>query len=245
MALEYLEILSGLFSLFAVSLAFFIGFKIISRYFEFKKREFLLVGITSITITEPWWGSVISFIIAVTMNNNGLYNYPTIYFLINNLLIPIGILFWLIAISDLMFKKYKKQLIIFGIIYGCTFEITFLTLLFTDPSLIGTLITPVDVEYHFIMAWFLLSTILFILITGLFFARESLKSDKKEIQLRGKLMFVGFLLFTIGAILDSVLPLEASSLIIARSILMSSSIFLYGGFILPNWMKRIFLKENN
>lgn len=245
MGLKEIEILSGTLSLFAVILAFIIGFKIISKYFEFKRREFLMVGITAIIITEPWWGSVVSFIIAIIMNNNGLYDYPQIYFLIDNVLIPVGILFWLIALSDLIFEEHRKQLIIFGIIYGVAFEVSFLIVLFTDHSLIGTLSTPVDVEYHFIMMGFLLSIVLFILITGLFFARESLKSEKEDIRLRGKLMFIGFLLFSIGASLDAALPLEALYLIVARLILMSSTIFLYGGFILPDWMKKIFLKEVN
>jgi hypothetical protein len=47
----------------------------------------------------------------------------------------------------------------------------------------------------------------------------------------------------VGSILDI---LSASSIVLltlARIILILASIELYGGFILPNWMQKIFLKE--
>ena len=52
MTLEPMEILSGSLSLAAIVLSFFIGLKIASKYFEHKRREFLLVGITGIILTR-------------------------------------------------------------------------------------------------------------------------------------------------------------------------------------------------
>ncbi|MHA1149963.1 MAG: hypothetical protein ACTSR8_17130 [Promethearchaeota archaeon] len=236
MTLQPMEILSGSLSLAAVLLSFFIGLKIAFSYFKHKRQEFLLVGITGIILTEPWWGSAVSLILAL-ITGDGLDSIP--YFIISNIFIPIGIIFWLVALGDLMFEKHKKQLFILGIIYAIVFETIFLTSLILNPSSIGFLKTKVDVEYHFLMMGVLFSIVIFVVITGFIFARQSLKSDNPEIRFRGKMMLFGFSSFAVGATMDAILDLTWLTLIIARLILMICAISLYGGFIMPDWMKKL------
>ena len=49
--------------------------------------------------------------------------------------------------------------------------------------------------------------------------------------------------FLIGAIMDAFLPLNIVTLTIARIILASSAIMYYIAFVLPNFIKKAFLKK--
>jgi hypothetical protein len=92
-----------------------------------------------------------------------------------------------------------------------------------------------------------------LLVTGTLFARRSLRSDNEEVKLKGKLLLAAFLSFSIGAILDSMIggilgdndPLLPIMVVIVRIILISSAIEFYGGFILPKWLKDLFLKQTS
>jgi len=243
--LSEVEILSGILSIIYVAISTYVGLRIASKYFELKQRVFLLVGLTWIGLASPWWPSMVSFLIAVSTGGDGLYNTPKIYFLIGNLLIPIFVLLWITAITDLLYKNKQKVILTIFTIYCISFEVIFLYLLSTDSTRIGELKGPVDVDYTYIILGFLLSIILIILITGILFGRESLKSDNPEVRLKGKLIIIAIILFSIGALLDSAIPLMLITLPITRIILILSAILFYGGFILPNWMKKLFLKEGS
>lgn len=237
-----LDILNGYLALITITIAFFISLHIMFRYFKHKKIQYLYVGIVGLFLTEPWWPAAISFVL-IFLTGNGLSN--EIYFIIGNVGIPLAISLWLLAYSEL--KSYsdekRRNVIIGSIIYGIVFLVVFFSLLMADSSLIGILKTPIDVEYRYFVVGYLLSIITIILFTGVSFARESLKSDNPEMQLRGKLIIAAFVSFSVGALMDSALPLNTVSLLIARFILMFSSILFWGGFILPDWMKKILIKE--
>lgn len=89
---------------------------------------------------------------------------------------------------------------------------------------------------------FLISLISIVLILGLSLAITSIRAPNKEIKLKGKILFVAFFTFSLGAILDALLYSVLGN-IIARSIMVISSIIFYIGFILPNWAKQILLKQ--
>lgn len=85
--------------------------------------------------------------------------------------------------------------------------------------------------------------VLTMLITEIIFGQSSLKSDNPEIKLKGKFLILAFVSWSIGAVLDAALPLNIMTLMLARIILILSAIEFYCGFILPNFVKRIFKKE--
>ena len=89
------------------------------------------------------------------------------------------------------------------------------------------------------------------LVTGVIFAQKSVKSEDREVRLKGKLLRGAFISFTIAAILDASLgmifedptdPLLAIMVVIIRILLIVSALEFYGGFLLPKWMKEIFTK---
>ena len=98
MVLEDLDYLNGICSLITVFLSFTVGISILYRYLKIRKRVFLLVGLVAIGTSEPWWPHSIGFIKSI-MTGSGLT--PQIYFTLGIVLIPVSLLFWLIAFNDL------------------------------------------------------------------------------------------------------------------------------------------------
>ena len=217
------------------------GAFIASKYFKYKQRTFLFVGIAWMGLCEPWLSSGISFLLAVITGGEGLS--PEMYAIIGMSFVPWSMLAWLIAFTDLTIKKHQKLILISFAIFGIIFDICLFYFLSIDPDLIVILNDPVDAEYQTIIRIFLFIIIIIIFITGMLFARESLKSKNPEIRLKGKLLLTAFLLFTIGGIFDGLLPLNIYTLTFARILLISSAISFYCGFLLPNWVIKIFLKQ--
>ncbi|MHA2034976.1 MAG: hypothetical protein ACW98X_00995 [Promethearchaeota archaeon] len=240
MVLNSLDIMNGTFSFIFVMISLVVGFLILLKYFKYKEKIYFLVGATWILISEPWWPSSLSFLVSL---GNGVGLPPTIYFLIGNVLIPIAIILWLLAFTDFLLTEKRKLILLIFIIIGIIFEAIFFTLLFINPILIGTPNSPVDVSYSIFIIVFLVIFVLIVVISGLFFARLSLKSDDPEVKLKGKLLFIAFIAFFVGALLDSSIRLNEVGVIFVRLILITSAIFWYGGFLLPHWMKKLFLKQ--
>jgi len=234
-----LDFTQGLFSLIFVILNITIGLRIVSRYIEFKRTELLLVGIAWMGLANPWLPDTLNFILLLT-NSPFLDDYT--YFIIGNAFLPIFITLWLISFSRLL--KFEKRKLILGItvILSIAFEIAFFIMLSIDTALIGESLGPFHYEFSIFIMIYLLLCIFTILITGLMFARESLKVDNPEIKLKGKLLIVAFIAFVFGALLDSMPILTATTVVLTRVILMISAVFFYMGFILPEWTKKIFLK---
>ncbi|MHA1149965.1 MAG: hypothetical protein ACTSR8_17140 [Promethearchaeota archaeon] len=243
MALDPLQSLNGAFSLLVVIIYTIVGLKIASKYFELKQRVFLLVGITWVGLASPWWPSSISWLIAIITGTNGLQSSPEIYFMIGNVLIPIFLLTWMIAFTDLLYKDKQAIILIGFVIYGILFEAVFFLFLFNDPALVGVMEGPTDVEYQSVMRFLLLSILVILGITGALFGRESLRSENPEIRLKGKLLILSIILFDVGAAMDSALQLTLPTLVIARIILLLSAVGFYGGFLLPKFMKTLLIKS--
>ena len=144
MTLDLLDIVNGTFSLIFVIISLFVGIVILSKYFKYKEKIYFLVGVTWIFISEPWWPSSLSFLVAL---GNGIGISQELYFLIGNLFVPLAIALWLLAFTEFLYTEKRKLILLTFGIYGLIFEILFFTFLFLNPSLIGELIPPVDVIY--------------------------------------------------------------------------------------------------
>jgi len=238
--LQPIELFSGISMIIWVSISTILGLLIASKYFTYKKRVFLLVGISWIFISFPWVSTTISFILALTA---GQMLPEVIWFTIALGTIPIGIFTWLWAVSDLLYKERQKLILLIIAIEGALFYVYLFVSLSINTSLIGSVNSVVDTDYKPIVMLYIVSVLIILLTTGIQFARNSLRSDDPEMKLKGRLLIVAFISYSVGAILDSALPLDVITLPITRIILISSAIEFYGGFILPNWMKKLFLKE--
>jgi len=236
------EVLYGALTFVAVIISVLLGILIISKYFKFKKIDFLLVGLTWIFLVSPYWSDAIQFI---TITIFGTELNPVLYYFIANAFIaPIHIV-WIYAISDFLFANRKKLLVTLFSIEAVAFEAVFLVLFFLDPALIGDQKSWFVVEWAIWIQIYLLVSIALFLITGFLFARRSLKSQAKDVKLKGKFLIVAFLCFTIAAVIDVIgaeTPNELT-IFLARTFLIISSICFYLGFIMPQFIKGLFIRE--
>lgn len=238
--MDTLTIINGIFSLIFATISIIVGATIASRYFKYRQRTLLLVGFAYIGMCEPWLGSGIGFLVAFF---TGKALPPEIYAIISMAFLPITLFAWMTAYTDLKYKNKQKLILIIFAIYGVLYEIIFFYLLYIDTDLIIIMNSPTDAEYQTFVIVFVISLVIIVLITGLSFALDSFKSEDPEIRLKGKFLFIAFLSWCIGTVLDGIILLNIITLTITRLLLISSALEFYCGFILPNWIKNLFLKE--
>ncbi|MFX1378205.1 MAG: hypothetical protein ACFFA4_03855 [Promethearchaeota archaeon] len=237
MVLDLLEVLHGSLTILFVVISIILGLRIVSRYFELKRNEFLLFGIFWIGMTTPWWPNIITFIMVLV--TGGAINIA-IYVVLGIAFLPITITIGLIAFLKVLplNKKNKKIFFIIDVCANIAYEIYFFIFLFIDLSFIAAF------EDIFILEWSIPSQIYFIfslivfLLVGIPFSRVSLRSEELDIHMKGKFLLIAFISFTIGTVLDFAIPTPITYLI-ARLILLSSSLEFYIGLVLPNWVKKL------
>ena len=119
----------------------------------------------------------------------------------------------------------------------------FLYLLFTETSKIAALHSPIHVEYTLFIQIYLFVVLAISLISGVIFGLKTMQSEDPEYKLRGKLLIIAFISFVAASISDAIYTPDYLILLITRIILISSAIEFYGAFALPEWMKKLLLKE--
>ena len=233
MELEPIEMINGIFGWIYVILSICVGIQIIHIYFKKKDRVYIYIGLTWIGLSTLWLAASISFLLAITTNQI----FPPIpYFLIGVAPIPFFLFMWITGFSNLVYKSHKKIIqIIFGI-YGILFETIFLYLLFTDPSRIGTLLTPIDTEWGLFMTVYLLLIIVIAIVTGTLFSIRSIESSSPEIRLRGKLLLLAFSIWALGSIIDTIFDYPIIRLL-ALIVLIIASFLFYITFNLPRFLR--------
>ncbi len=240
--LELVELLQGGFALIYFIITLIVGLKIASRYFENKNIEYLLIGITWIGLAMVWSSDAFNFVLIVLLNSDPLSSEA--YLIIGIGFIPVYVLCWLYAFTELLYKNYQKKIVLLSFIYLLIYEAFFWYFLFSDISILGTFKGPFYIEYNYFVIITSILVILIFIITATKFSLASLKSENPEHVLRGKLLLVAVYSFAIAALLDSSIPLSPLIVVITRLILITSSIEFYMAFVLPKWVKNLFIKEN-
>jgi len=122
-------------------------------------------------------------------------------------------------------------------------EIIYITIIFTDTTILGTPINEIQVDYAPFSELFLLFCLVMMTILGLWMAKQAMKSADRKIRLKGKLLLTSFILFAFSAVLEITIPV-IPVIIIARILVVICALLFYGGFLLPKWMERLFLGKN-
>lgn len=237
MALTGLDILHSIFTTIAVVISILIGLIIISKYFKLKQRNILLIGIFWTGLTFPWLPTVITFFMVVFLG----FGLPVEgYILIGIVILPLTVLCGLTAFTSLLGtnQRKRKMILIIVLIFNLIFESLIIYFLFIDVPVIATLEGDFNINWSIFSQIYFIINLLIFLITGILFSRESLKSENREIKFKGKLLLIAFISFTIGTILDFAVAFTITY-IIARLILLSSSIEFYIGFLLPERIKKL------
>jgi hypothetical protein len=224
-----------------VIISYILGISILLKYFEFKTRDYIFVGLAWMGISNPWLGDAISFLMIIFIEKT---LDPKVYFIVAYAIIPFFILCWLIAFTDLLYPHTQLHILIAFLLLTLIFEIYFFYSLFTDMDSLGVFVGIFRIRWGLLMEIFLATFILIVIISGFMFAYVSIKSKNPEVSLKGKLILAAFILFTIAAIIETFGHLDPLTVVITRSVLISSSFVFYLGFILPKPIKNLFLKED-
>ena len=236
--------LLGIFTLIYITVILAEAITIIAKYFEFKDNKPLLyIGLSSIGLATPWSGvaanfiSVVFFDVTISME---------LYFLLHGTYIPISIFFWIVGclyLSNIRSTTRKMIIIITGVLYAI-FEIIYIIIIFTDTSILGTPLNEIQVDYAIFSEIFLLCAIIQTIVLGLWMGKRAIRSHDKRIQLQGKFLLTCFSLFAFVAFIEVMIPI-IFILILARILVIFTSILFYGGFILPKWMEKLFLRKED
>ena len=251
--MDIVDILQGSLSLIFVLISFVIGLVITSKYGKQKNRLFILVGFTWILLSTVWLPEAGSFLMSLTIQQTIAIEW---YFIIGNAFLPIALILWVIAYTDMVNKDKQKLAIVLIVIFSAVFEGLFFYNFFLDINLIGEInpLRPFSADFGYFLTILLSISFLILFVSGLKFARKSTKSENKEVRLKGILLQFAFIAFTIAAFLEKIfrsilvgtiftdptIPILSVMLVIVRLLLISSAFAFYGGFLLPKWMKKIF-----
>ena len=243
MALTDIEILNGIFSLSIIITYSILGLLIISRYFKFKRKIFLYVGLLWIGLAEPWYGSALSFLYTlITQKTIPLQ----LYILAANIGVPIFLFIWIVAVTlllNLYVTKRRIVQIIFAV-YGIIIEVLLIYFIIINPTAIGELSGLVDIEYRGWLRIYLLSVLATLLITGILIMLDSRKSEHRDTRFKGYLILLGFVLFVTGSIFDTAITLTPITLPIIRIIVIMGGIVFFLGFLMPEKLKQHLLKKS-
>ena len=253
--MDIVDILQGSLSLIFVIISFIIGVSIISKYGKNKNRLYILVGLTWLTLSTLWLPEASSFLMSLFIQQTLAIEW---YFILGNVFVPIALICWVTAYTDMVNKEKQKIAIGLVLIFSIFFEVLFFYNFFLDINLIGVISPsrPFSVDLGYFLAILLLISFLILFLTGFKFARKSIRSENKEVRLKGKLLQFAFIAFTIAAVIekslrsfligtvfpDPTILFLSLILVVMRLLLISSAIAFYGGFLLPGWMKKIFTK---
>ena len=101
MQLQPFEIFNGITEIIFVTITIILGLSVIAKYPKTKNKEFLLVGIVWIGVSQPWFAGVYSFIYTLA---TGEMISATLYLLIGFTFIPVTTILWFIVFTDLVYK---------------------------------------------------------------------------------------------------------------------------------------------
>ncbi|TXT60869.1 MAG: conserved membrane protein of unknown function [Promethearchaeota archaeon] len=239
MALEnltVLEILEGTTSLIYAITGTIVGLIIAAKYFKRKAPELLGIGISLLLATAPWYGAGISFLTFIFF---GFILPDPLYFFINYGLLALVLIFWMNAMSILLFENTQRITLITAIICAL-YEIVFIIILVTNISMIGTKEGKFNSDATLFSTIFVLIVLVVILITMIIFIRESLQSKNMKIKWKGRFLLIATILLVVGSFMDASVTITPITLMVARIILILRLIFSYLGWLLPdrvaNWL---------
>ncbi|MFX1444986.1 MAG: hypothetical protein ACFFHV_16360, partial [Promethearchaeota archaeon] len=207
----------------------------------YKDRNLLLMGIVMILITQPWWPYAITLMLFFAGGESlTLSMYIIIGLSLNIIVLFLG----MFVMTNLIWKDKVKLVMALTAIYGALYQTLLFYAMFVEPSRFATLEGPLDVTYQSWLALCLFFNIMLVFIFAIFFAREARKSKDTEIRLKGTLYFIAILFYTLGSLLDAILPLSLILLVIVRILLALSAFETYMAFAMPKWVKKFFLRQD-
>lgn len=235
-----IEIFQGFFTLIRIAITITFGLIIMSKYYSNRRKEYFLIGLSSIIATSPWWGSSFSFLSIVFLD----FEMGTFWFLfINNVFTPIAAVSWIYALSILICPTRKKMLVSLYSIICILFEILIITFLFIAPEMIGTKISALNSNIGVFSLLISIFFLLTIVITMSVFIWKSLQFEDQRIIWKARFLLLHIITFVVAAIMELLLPLTLLAITIVRLVQISGAIEGYLGWLLPEKISNWLIKE--
>jgi hypothetical protein len=237
--LTNLDILNGSLTTLANLIGILVGIIIAWKYISYKRKELLTVGISLIFGSVVYWSSSIAFFSIILFN----YEPKLIFHLSFHLLVPLGLIFWIYSFAILVYPKSLKKIVsIFGII--CALYNTFLLyFLFTDPESLGRRTGKITGEAFLYISSFLLFVVIALLITMSIFIYKCLQSEDPKIKWKGKFLLISMIIGSLSGLIGMFYPDTAFIIILTRTLRVISSILSYIGWLLPERIAKLVIKE--
>ena len=233
--LTQFEIINGIAMCLIVIILLYITLKLLLKYVSLKDKNLLTLACVFIFQSLTWIAPTTLFL---SLLSTGSPISLEFYLLIGHTF-NFGGFFWILLLTDLMFKDKRKIIISLVVSFYIIAEIIFIYLFFTNISLIGSLGGFLKFQQGpYLMIRNLLIMIVTLTFTILFY-RQSHKSDNPHIRLRGTLFLAAFILLIIGGISHMITGIA----IIILILVVLSSICYYTALLTPEWMKKRLIKE--
>lgn len=242
MALTQFQFINGLLSLLTVSVSFLVGLIMVMKYFQYRKKELLYVGLAWIAVYQPWWPGTFAFLVNIFGIVDGSIG-AGLYILIATMAIPPACFAWFMGVTEMLFEGKRNMLVGLYVLGTALMSIFIIAWVIVDPTFLGE-IYIVNSDYGLIMTTYFMFINVSVAVTCALMGRGSIRSKIPQVQLRGKFLIAASVCYFLGGVLDVGLIESIPWIIfISRSILMSGSVLFYLGFLLPKFLEKILLKE--
>ncbi|MFX1276788.1 MAG: hypothetical protein ACFFBP_00195 [Promethearchaeota archaeon] len=239
--MEINDHVNGIFAIIWVAIAVIVGVTFILRARKYKQNILIYWGIGFTGITCPWYPTIVSYFVAF-FNETGLaleqylsFGFP---------FIAVTFIFTAYVIMELIAKKKGKLIVVIIVtVISVLFLIYYYyTLFLGDASKLAEKgDSPVDISYTGLAIFFALYIAGAFATLGILLSVNLIKSDNPENKLKGKFLLFAFIVYTIGALLDA-FAITWYFVIFTRTLLISSAIGMYIGWLMPESIKKLFLK---
>ena len=233
--LTQFEVMNGFFMFIIVILYWYIALKLFLKYTSLKDKNLLYLCLIFIFQSLTWLAPSVLFLSIILTGS--LISFE-LYLLIGHAL-PLAVFFWIIIITELMFKDKQKLILSIIGIYYAFMVIIFFYLFFTDISLIGELRGFLGFQQGPFLMVRNLSSMIISIVSVILFYRESHKSDNPQTRLRGTLFLTAIVFVFLGAFLHIITGLAVLALIF----FFLASLSYYSALLTPEWMKKRLIKE--
>ncbi|MFX1393776.1 MAG: hypothetical protein ACFFAH_13405 [Promethearchaeota archaeon] len=240
--LTQLELFDGIMGLIYPAVGIIIGTIIGSKYAKLKRKELLYVGISLICVAISYLALGITFLTIVFFD---FVLDDTIYIIIFIGFSAFGVLSFALAMTILLYPYSRKKIVLIYAVICISYEAYLLICLFTNPTLIATRISRMDIDVTPIVSLFTLFAILNALILIIPFIRRLLKSDNLRILWKGRFLLISVIVLVIATILVVISGTNMIIIIISRLLLVIRMFLSYLGWLLPERVAKWLIKEND
>ena len=239
--LSQIDVINGIFTLGMVIVNTAVGAVLIWKSRETKSRPLLAMGIALILLVSPWFTNSINFLLIIS-NLPSLT--PELHLAMSLVPLPIANFAWMVMITDLLLKKRQKPILIIYFAYAVFFNVVVLTLLPIDSTLVGTFDSPIDTVYSSLISGLILVLLMTVQVNSLLFFVRSRRAESPEARLKATFFLISTTTFVVASILDSRATFEGVAfIIIIRFLLLLGAIEIYWAFLLPDYVKKVFIRS--